>query len=196
VTTQTEVSSTPTASQSIRMSFDRAALPSPRVFYEGELGEFRKPSRGWASPKAGCPFHESKSKKSFTVNLESGGFYCFGCEVKGGDVIDFLKLRYRVDFRTAAGMVGALWEVTPAGRTRIDEAKRERARAEAAADAQKESEHRERIEAREYLRAVETLYREACDEHDWYLMSELLPRIRQAETRYWQAAGFEVRHER
>ena len=195
-TTQTEVSSTPTVSQPIRWCFDRAAMPFPRSFYERELGELRRPSRGWASPKAGCPFHASKSKTSFRLHLESGAFRCFGCGAKGGDVLSFARLRYHMDFRQAAGYVGALLEVTPAGRKRIDKARRERERAEATAAAEKEDERHERIEAREHLHAVETLYQEACDEHDWYLMSELLPRIRQDETRYWQSAGFEVRHER
>jgi DNA primase len=81
--------------------FDRGALPSPRAFYEGELGELRRPSRGWARPKAGCPFHESSSKQSFAVNLESGGFYCFGCGEKGGDVLDFVRRRYGLSFPEA-----------------------------------------------------------------------------------------------
>lgn len=192
---QANHSNTPAPSQPVAR-FDRAALPVPRIFYERELGELRRPSRGWASPKAGCPFHVSKSKTSFRLNLESGAFRCFGCGAKGGDVLSFARLRYHLDFRQAAGYVGALLEVTPAERKRIDKASRERKRAEATAAAEKEDERHERIDAREHLHAVETLYQEACDGHDWYLMSELLPRIRQAETRYWQAAGFEVRHER
>jgi hypothetical protein len=196
VTTQTEVSSTPIVSQQSGWSFDRAAMPVPRSFYERELGALRRPSRGWASPKAGCPFHASKSKTSFRLNLESGAFRCFGCGAKGGDVLSFARLRYHLDFRQAAGYVGALREVTSEGRKRMNKERRERLRAETAAAAEKEDERHELLESREHLHAVETLYQEACDEHDWYLMSELLPRIRQAETRYWQTAGLEVRHER
>jgi hypothetical protein len=188
-------------------------MPVPRSFYERELGELRRPSRGWASPKAGCPFHASKSKTSFRLNLESGAFRCFGCGAKGGDVLSFARLRYHLDFRQAAGYVGALLEVTPAERKRIDKASRERKRAEATAAAEKEDERHERLEARDWLHALESLYAEAASrlselrqgapedfpgesEYCLLIMSEELDRIRQAETRYWQAAGFEVRHER
>jgi hypothetical protein len=159
VTTQPDRSSALADSQPVRWSFDRAAMPVPRSFYERELGELRRPSRGWASPKAGCPFHASKSKTSFRLHLESGAFRCFGCGVKGGDVLSFARLRYHLDFRQAAGYVGALREVTPAGRKQIDRAKREREQAEAAVAAEKEDERHERIEAREHLHAVETLPR-------------------------------------
>jgi len=213
VNTQTEVSSTPIVSQQSGWSFDRAAMSVPRSFYERELGELRRPSRGWASPKAGCPFHASKSKTSFRLHLESGAFRCFGCGVKGGDVLSFARLRYHLDFRQAAGYVGALREVTPAGRKQISKARRERERAEATAAAVKEDERRERIAARDWLHALESLYAEAASrlselrqgapadfpgeaEYCLLIMSEELDRIRQAETRYWQSAGFEVRHER
>jgi DNA primase len=78
--------------------FDRTALPLARTFYEHEIGELRRPSRGWARPKAGCPFHESKSKASFAVNLDSGGFFCFSCGAHGGDVIAFFRQRYGLSF--------------------------------------------------------------------------------------------------
>jgi hypothetical protein len=81
--------------------FDRSALPPARSFYEVELGELRRPSHGWTAPKAGCPFHQSKSKASFRVNLDSGGFNCFGCGAKGGDVIAFVRLRAGLSFPAA-----------------------------------------------------------------------------------------------
>jgi hypothetical protein len=209
---QANHSNTPAPSQPVAR-FDRAALPVPRVFYESELGELRRPSRGWACPKAGCPFHASKSKTSFRLHLESGAFRCFGCGAKGGDVLSFARLRYHMDFRQAAGYVGAFIEVTPEGRKQMDKARRERERAEAAAAAEKEDERHERIEARDWLHALESLYAEAASrlselrqgahedfpgeaEYCLLIMSEELDRIRQAETRYWQAAGLEVRHER
>jgi DNA primase len=81
---------------------DRSALPQARSFYWSELGELRRPDRkGWAAPKAGCPFHASESKTSFHVNLDSGGFHCFGCDAKGGDVIAFVMLRYKLSFPDA-----------------------------------------------------------------------------------------------
>src|ERR1035437_10197341 len=110
--------------------FDPSALPVPRLFYERELGELRRPSRGWAQPKAGCPFHPSESKTSFSIHLDSGGFYCHGCGAKGGGVLDFLKLRHHADFRTAAGMVGALREATPAARQQMEQHQRDQEQAE------------------------------------------------------------------
>jgi hypothetical protein len=193
---QANHSNTPAPSQPVAR-FDRSALPVPRSFYEREGFRLARPnSKGWAMAQGQPPCHKSKSGKSFSVHLDSGGFFCHGCKTGGGDLVDYIRLRDHVDFKTAAQSLGALLEVTPEGCKRINKARRERERTQAAAAAEKEEERHERIEAREHLHAVETLYQEACDEHDWYLMSELLPRIRQAETRYWQAAGFEVRHER
>jgi DNA primase len=82
-------------------SFDRSALPTARTFYEKELGELRRASRGWARPKGGCPFHESKSKASFAINIDSGGFFCFSCGAHGGDVIEFVRQRYDLSFPDA-----------------------------------------------------------------------------------------------
>lgn len=163
--------------------FDRAALPPARIFYEKELGRLSRPSRGWA--RGSCPFHESKSHKSFSVNLDDGGFYCFGCEAKGGDVVDFVRLRYRLDFKGACVELGA-WHAE--GLTNGDRQGSVRAQE----IAQKDAQRRERIDARDHLHAVEGLYSEAIAEHDWYLMSELLPRVRQAEERYCEVAGLEV----
>lgn len=46
-----------------------------------------------------CPFHSEKSP-SFGVDPAKQFFYCFGCK-KGGNAIDFIIERDRVDFRTA-----------------------------------------------------------------------------------------------
>jgi len=40
----------------------------PQLLREG-IGKLSRPSRGWS--KANCPFHSSKSKTSFSVNLEA-----------------------------------------------------------------------------------------------------------------------------
>jgi len=37
-----------------------------------------------------CPHHNSRSKTSFHVNLDSRAFYCFGCQV-GGDVLQLVE---------------------------------------------------------------------------------------------------------
>lgn len=46
-----------------------------------------------------CPFHQEKSP-SFAVNPEKQFFYCYGCK-KGGNAIDFVIERDRVEFRDA-----------------------------------------------------------------------------------------------
>jgi hypothetical protein len=87
--------------------FRRELLPIPRIFYENALGKLTKPSRGWARGR--CPFHESKSGLSFSVNLDSGGFYCFGCQASGGDVVSFVQRRDGLTFKAAAQSLGA-WD--------------------------------------------------------------------------------------
>jgi len=57
------------------------------------------------------------------VNLESGGFYCFGCDAKGGDVVAFLRLRECCDFPTACKLLGC-WD-------NVDENERRRLASEA-----------------------------------------------------------------
>jgi hypothetical protein len=87
--------------------------PPPRSFYEKELGKLGRPNRkGWAS--ADPPCHESKSKKSFVVNLRSGSYRCWGCGIKGGDVIDFLRWREGYSFKRACQVLGC-W--TESGKT-------------------------------------------------------------------------------
>jgi DNA primase len=170
--------------------FDRSALPPTRTFYERELGQFRRASRGWAAPKSGCPFHESRSKTSFRVNFDSGAFRCFGCDAHGGDVLAFVRLRYKLTFQQAAERLGA-W-----GNSLSPEWKRlqsERQRVERAAQLRKQQEREERLKAREHLHTVERLYDRASADHDVDLMADLLPAVRQAEERYRALAGLEVR---
>ncbi len=177
--------------------FDPSALPPARSFYEKELGELRRPSRGWAKPKAGCPFHQSKSRTSFAVNMNQGGFRCLAPECdQHGDMLTFVRLREKLNFKRAAQKLGD-WhdEITQAESEELNFRQQDRERQRADEADRKEAERRERIEARDHLHAVETLYEEAIAEHDWFLMSERLPRVRQAEEQYWQLAGLEVRHE-
>lgn len=50
-----------------------------------------------------CPFHQEKTP-SFTVSPAKQRFYCYGCE-KGGNAIDFVMLRDRVEFIDALRML-------------------------------------------------------------------------------------------
>jgi hypothetical protein len=80
-------------------------LPLPSSFYPPELGKLTRPNRkGYALGR--CPFHKSKSGKSFAVNLEHGGFYCFGCGVHG-DMVSFVRQRYKLSFNDARKVLGA-----------------------------------------------------------------------------------------
>ena len=82
---------------------DRSLLPSPRTVYEPQFGALRQ-RRGWVQVK--CIFHQGNSKTSLGLNLISGGFYCFSCGAKGGDLIAFIRLRDGVDFATACRTLG------------------------------------------------------------------------------------------
>jgi DNA primase len=44
-----------------------------------------------------CPFHQEKTP-SFSVSPSKQRFYCYGCE-KGGNAIDFVMLRDRIEFK-------------------------------------------------------------------------------------------------
>ena len=86
--------------------FDKALLPPARSFSEREIGQLTREDRGgWARGR--CPFHESKSGKSFAVHLADGGWYCFGCSHSGGDVMSFLMKRDISRFRRPARVSAA-----------------------------------------------------------------------------------------
>jgi CHC2-type zinc finger protein len=91
----------------LRFSKDR--LPPVRQTYESELGcQLSRPEhRGEVSGP--CCFHESKSRRSFKVNLESGLWYCHGCQT-GGDMVAFIQRRHGFTFTEAARYLGALEE--------------------------------------------------------------------------------------
>lgn len=79
-------------------------LPPAGPYYEQELGRLSRPnSKGWALGR--CPFHPSKSGKTFSVNVNHGGFHCFGCDVKG-DMIAFVRIRYHLDYKGARQRLG------------------------------------------------------------------------------------------
>lgn len=71
-----------------------------RSFYGQELDAQLFRHHGWCDGGL-CPFHEDKSAGSFKVNLSSGAFRCFSCSKSGGDVIDFVQLKYGLSFKEA-----------------------------------------------------------------------------------------------
>ena len=65
-----------------------------------------------------CPFHSEKTA-SCKIYPKSNSFYCFGCGA-GGDVINFVRLLYGLDFRQACvrleadfGLVGVTDSASP-----------------------------------------------------------------------------------
>jgi DNA primase len=71
-----------------------------KLSIEDVIGSYIKLERAGNSLKARCPFHNEKTP-SFFVSPDRGGYYCFGCGVKG-DVFTFVQEFEGIDF------VGAL----------------------------------------------------------------------------------------
>jgi hypothetical protein len=188
--------------------FHPELLPPPGTFYGNELGRLSRPSRGWA--KANCPFHESKSKQSFSVNLDTGGFNCFGCGARGGDVLDFVRLRDKLDFKTAAKQLGA-WQdesLNKDERRRIDDeaAKRKQERERIAQIEQ--AKRIRRMELRDEVHSLVEIQQEmtqrlaqlrqgappVCDDEEdrcWHVLALAIDDLRMTETEYMQVAELE-----
>ena len=58
--------------------------------------QLKKVGRSW---KGLCPFHNEKTP-SFTVNQETGRYYCFGCQAKG-DIFTIYTDLYNYTFLDA-----------------------------------------------------------------------------------------------
>lgn len=83
---------------------------NPYDFYlqEMNLHKFGAKSGQWVVAGL-CPFHEDHSVGSFKINLETGGFICFSCGTKGGDIIGFTMMKYRLSFYDALKLVANEW---------------------------------------------------------------------------------------
>lgn len=74
----------------------RDNLPNPLYYYAAQFpGMKLKHATHWISVL--CCFHDDTSP-SLRLNLHSGGFICFACGIKGGDVIAFHRQRYGLSF--------------------------------------------------------------------------------------------------
>ena len=82
--------------------FDRTLLPNPSVYY-GQLFTLKGSKTQVLVP---CCFHHDKSP-SLSINMTKGIFNCLGCGVKGGDVLDFHKLKHGLNTIEAAKDLGA-----------------------------------------------------------------------------------------
>jgi hypothetical protein len=86
------------------MSFNKDLLPVPLTYYEGQgLNIAKRGSKAWRATN--CPFCESRDNGN--INLDSGGFHCWGCAAKGGDIVAFHMAMHGVDFVDAVKALGA-----------------------------------------------------------------------------------------
>jgi hypothetical protein len=195
----------------IQLHFQKSLLPQPREFYQKELGRLSRPNRkGWA--QAACPFHASKSRTSFSVNLNSGAFRCFGCDAHGGDVLSFVRLRHGLGFKEAAISLG-VWDATPSPESirKIEAQDREHKKNKLADEQLKAERHRHLMALREQLLLAISFQREAenrlhelhagadpisATEEDacWEIMSLSLDRERMLSDEYFALAGLDERY--
>ena len=86
--------------------FLRENLPNPRGYYATQFPsmKFHHSSPRWNSVL--CCFHDEVSP-SLRINLDSGGFICFGCGVKGGDIVAFHQRCYGLSFVQAVNFFDA-----------------------------------------------------------------------------------------
>jgi DNA primase len=84
-------------------NFNRSNLQSPATYFKKEG---LKLTGGGEWKSALCPFHADHSP-SLRVRLDTGGFKCMACGVRGGDVLAFHMQRYGLGFKQAAKDLGA-----------------------------------------------------------------------------------------
>jgi hypothetical protein len=178
--------------------FNRDLLPSANSFYERELGQLGPTRRGWRQGR--CLFHASKSGKSFSVNIGTGAFRCFGCGVHGGDMLAFVRLRDKCDFKTAYITLGVWRAVTPEERTEMVRRQQELEWNRVQKELKQQVERRERLQVRNELHTSLKLYREAdaelhqrgaeADDY-WSPLPPLLDDQRLTESAYCKLARIE-----
>jgi hypothetical protein len=185
--------------------FDKSRLPLAPGFWEDQFGQLRWNRKGWAATR--CPFHQSQSGKSFSVHID-GAFFCFGCGVKGGDIVAFVRLRDRCDFPSACKSLGCWDSVSDADRHAIAQqsAEREKKRAEEAR--LKRLAHEQRMQLRDEIHTSARIQREtsarlsqllqgATPAHDdeadccWAVLSLALDDLRATENAYMTLAALE-----
>jgi biopolymer transport protein ExbB/TolQ len=97
------------------------------------------------------------------VHLESGGFFCFGCDVTGGDVLAFIMQRDSLDFKTAAKSLRAWSDINEEERLKLaSEAAQRKQQREKAAQI-KDAERTQRIELRTEIHTLVEIQAEVSD---------------------------------
>ena len=89
-----------------RRQFNPQLLPPPLSYYQSEFPGMITKKTGWVNMR--CCFHED-TEPSLSINLDFGGFRCFGCGEKGGDIVAFHQRRYHCPFVETVNCFGA-WE--------------------------------------------------------------------------------------
>jgi hypothetical protein len=188
--------------------FDKSKLPSPKVFYERELGHLSKPSNGHV--RTACPFHKGKNKTAFSIDLSTGGFFCFNCNVSGSDIIEFVRLKYGLTFKEACKYFG-IWNDEPPSpeiRRQVKAEAEELARQAEAEEDREAAQLRERMRLRGEIHLAVQLHRDAAarlnalhygaspiapSEEDalWGVMALALDDRRLTETAYMKLSGLE-----
>ncbi len=93
--------------QNLNANYIKNAI-NPLAFYRHELPNAPLKKQGWNSGGL-CPFHTDKRPGSFQVNMETGGFNCFSCHVKGGDIIAFTMALHGLNFSDALAKLADDW---------------------------------------------------------------------------------------
>ena len=121
--------------------FDRSLLPSPASYY-GQFFKFKTRQKALVQ----CCFHADKTA-SLSLDLSTGRFYCFGCEAKGGNVLDFHILKHSLDFTEACKGLGAWVDTRQDTPEQLTERKRKIEQADREHKARQEQAAREEQEA-------------------------------------------------
>jgi len=176
-------------------------MPATRPFLESE-GVIRPGDRADRNGNimGDCIAHVSKSQKSCSYKL-NGQIYCFGCGFKG-DLIDFVKRRYHLDFRGAAKRLGAWRDSALAQEERSELDRQSRAREEERARTlQAEMEERQRrLALRNEIHQDTQLMKDLSGQLSRDIENETLWECLQlasncrelTEREYMRACGFEV----
>lgn len=181
------------------MRFDRSLLPPARLFYEAEMGELaRQDRRGWV--RASCPFHKSRSRRSFGVNLNGGRFNCFACGA-GGDIAAFVMRKYNLNFRAALLHLGIAADSIPLRKKEAPKRPLRRLAEAVVEGPQPDPAKAERVRLRDWLHALDRIHRDVAvslersteDDLSWGLLSVSWELIREAERDYMQLSGLEAR---
>jgi hypothetical protein len=194
------------AGQSSTSYFQQYLLPPPKSFFEQEIGHLSRPNaKGWAM--GNCPFHTSKSRRSLSVNLETGGWHCFGCD-SHGDLISFVMARNHCTFVAACKLLGCWRGVSEEEQRRIDLQNAQRLKQKEEEARRKQLVHDQLIELRSEIHADVAIQAETSTrlsellngatprypeevEHCWSVVSLVLDDLRETEAEYMAMAGLE-----